>query len=147
MTGIISEMETKFLNHKPRYASLAKAVIDQMGGFEIFSKLAKSVSNSGDICGFPGFETNSKVVAFSINNREVILQALKADAKMVGYSSISNLMSIWAVLEGYTRDQIEEVLNHNDESLSAYIPVQKALAWYAGEIISNTYEFLRRYQL
>lgn len=120
-------------------ASLVRAVVRQLGGWDSFKESAKDIANHGIDGGFHGFIHTRDTVSFAKRNRANIQAMAQEQASDFGSSIIEMIQNFGcfrndkpseadictALYGGRSTDNTENVLN--------------ALAWYAGEEVSRAY--------
>ena len=117
-------------------ASLVRAVVRQMGGWESFKESAPDITRHGIDGGFHGFIYYTDTLRFAHTNRKDILNLATQQAEDFGIELIK-------MIEGFgcfryskpTRAEIVEGL----AGISNESQVPNALAWYAGEEVARAY--------
>ncbi len=121
-------------------ASLIRAVVRQMGGWESFTESAPDICRGGIGGGFNGFIYNADTEPFARHNRGAIAQMAAQQAADFG-------TSITEMIQGFgcfrhdkdkpTDAEIGSALYAGKDINDASI--LNALAWYAGEEVSRAY--------
>ena len=119
-------------------SNLRKAVINQLGGLEIFKQSFKDITRHGADGGFHGFIYYTETTAFFKQNRRAILAHLDAICFDLGEDRISVLKS-WRCLNHLTSDEIARGLYEGGKS-DEVTAVQNALAFFALEEVSHDEE-------
>ena len=119
-------------------SNLRKAVINQLGGLEIFKQSFKDITRHGADSGFNGFKYYTDTTAFFKRNRRSILAHLDAICFDIGEDRISVLKS-WRCLNHLTSDEIARGLYEGGKS-DEVTAVQNALAFFALEEVSHDEE-------
>src|SRR6185503_7918099 len=146
-------------------ASLVRAVVRQMGGWETFTQSAPDICRGGIDGGFNGFIYYRDTEAFAKRNRADILTLAKDQASdlgesvldmvagfgCLGGSTIRNRMSGHATWISDSQKDYErrKILSQYHEAVGAALfagknlqdgeNVLNALAWYAGEEVARAY--------
>jgi hypothetical protein len=120
-------------------ASLIRAVVRQVGGWDSFREMASDVANHGAGSGFSGFTYYSDTVSFAKRNKSAILDYAKSMAQDIGEPGAYSLIAGFTCLKDLSlgADGIAEAINmrgHEDET-----QVFNALAWFALEEVSRAY--------
>ena len=119
-------------------SNLRKAVINQLGGLEIFKQSFKDITQYGADGGFNGFIYYTETTAFFKQNRRPILAHLDAICFDLGEDRISVLKS-WRCLNDLTSDEIARGLYEGGKS-DEVTAVQNALAFFALEEVCHDEE-------
>ena len=119
-------------------SNLRKAVINQMGGLEIFKQSFKDIIRHGADGGFNGFIYYTETTAFFKRNRRSILAHLDAICFDIGEDRISVLKS-WRCLNHLTSDEIARGLYEGGKS-DDVTQVQNALSFFALEEVAHDEE-------
>lgn len=120
-------------SHLP--ASLIRAVVRQLGGWESFTESAPDIARCGIGGGFCGFVYYTDTVAFFRKNRKDIIDLAKSQADDLGEGVLEMIANFNCLRGDYTVDEIGETLfgRKPDDSIA------NALAWYAGEEVARSY--------
>lgn len=121
-------------------ASLVRAVVRQMGGWESFSESAADICRGGIDGGFHGFIYNRDTEAFAKRNREAIAQMAAEQANDFGTSVTEMIQGFGCFRNGTkpTDSEIGMALYAGKEAEDS-LPILNALAWYAGEEVARAY--------
>ena len=121
-------------------ASLADAVITQLGGWERFTSQAQHISENGAQDGFAGFTYYHETVKMALAHFDAIMENLTNDALEYGQDSVAEMMTSWICLEGYDAEEIDAVLDdHINDTIENHCSIINALAWYALEKYAHAY--------
>lgn len=120
-------------------ASLVRAVVRQMGGWETFVQNAPDICRGGIDGGFNGFIYNADTEPFARRNRRDIASMAEEQAKEFG-------MEVSAMIRGFgcfkgqdiTSSEVGRAL-YAGENMPDGVNMLNALAWYAGEEVSRAY--------
>lgn len=121
-------------------ASLVRAVVRQMGGWESFQESAPDICRGGIDGGFHGFIYNRDTEAFAKRNRADIAEMAEAQARDFG-TSVTEMIQGFGCFRNGSRPTDSEI------GLALYAGKDKedgpnmlnALAWYAGEEVARAY--------
>lgn len=121
-------------------ASLVRAVVKQMGGWESFAESAPDITRHGIDGGFNGFIYNSETEPFASRNREAIASMAEGQAEDFGTPVIEMIQNFGCFRNGTkpTDSEIGLALYAGKDKENG-LPVLNALAWYAGEEVSRAY--------
>lgn len=121
-------------------ASLVRAVVRQMGGWESFSQSAPDITNHGIDGGFSGFIYNRDTESFAKCNRAGIAAMASEQAKEFGTSVVEMIQNFGCFRHGTkpTDEEIGLALYAGKEAEDS-LPILNALAWYAGEEVARAY--------
>lgn len=120
-------------------ASLVRAVVRQMGGWESFTESAPDITRHGIDGGFSGFVYTADTKEFTRRNHDTIAQMAAAQADEFG-TSITEMIRGF----GCFRHDKEKPTDH-EIGMALYAGkddggnMMNALAWYAGEEVSRAY--------
>lgn len=120
-------------------ATLVRAVVRQMGGWETFCQNAPDICRGGIDGGFNGFIYNSDTEPFARRNRRDIASMAEEQAKEFG-------MEVSAMIRGFgcfkgqdvTSSEVGRAL-YAGENMPDGVNMLNALAWYAGEEVARAY--------
>lgn len=122
-------------------ATLARAVVKNMGGWDSFKESAQDVVDHGAACGFGNFIYYTDTVAFTTKNRKAIAAYAAEQSKEIGYKDeIEMILSF----NGLQHDDLTSAdiaralygrLTDDDKKATIY----NALAWYALEEVAWAY--------
>ncbi len=117
-------------------ASLIRAVVRQMGGWDSFTSSAHDISNHGIDGGFSGFIYTQDTWTFAKRNREAIAQMASDQASDFGTGVMEMIRGFGCFRNGTkpTDEEIGRALYAGERG-----EVSNALAWYAGEEVARAY--------
>ena len=75
-----------FIKNSSIPATLIRAVVKNMNGWDSFKESAQDVVNHGASCGFGNFIYYSDTVAFTAKNRKTIAEYATDQSKEIGYN-------------------------------------------------------------
>lgn len=117
-------------------ASLIRATVRQVGGWEAFKELAQDVTNHGAAGGFVGFTYYTDTVAFSKRSKAAIVDRLSTIADELGENALLCLAG-FNCLKDYTVEEVADGLyNPRSDYRTA---VYNALAWFVLEEVARSY--------
>lgn len=116
-------------------ATLIRAVVRQMGGWEEFKSHAEDVSNHGANGGFSGFIYYSDTAPFCKRNKTDIIAYAKEQAKEFD-TTLSSMIANFNCINLDAEEVAEALYHHLSENLQE---VYNALAWYALEEVARAY--------
>lgn len=121
-------------------ASLVRAVVRQMGGWESFTQSAPDICQGGIDGGFHGFIYNAETEAFARRNRAAIAEMTSQQADDFGTGVIEMIRGFGCFRNG-TKPTDEEIGSalYAGRNVKDGVNVLNALAWYAGEEVSRAY--------
>ncbi len=118
-------------------ASLVRAVVRQMGGWQSFCDSAPDICAHGIDGGFHGFIYNSDTESFARRNRSAIAQMAQEQASDFGTSVTEMIQGFGCFRDNKPSDsEIGTALYAGKDDGAG---VLNALAWYAGEEVSRAY--------
>ena len=123
----------EFINNN----KLARAVINQIGGWKNFKHCAPDIANYGIDGGFTGFIYYTDTIKFYERNKGVIYDLLLDQAYEIG-ETVIDMMAGFNSLKGVSQDEILDFFTLGKEA-SEYTTIANALAWFAGEEIARRY--------
>ena len=129
-----------FISQSNIDASLIRAVVRQMGGWEEFTDRAADVTNHGADGGFGGFIYYSETCAFYAKHRALILELVKNMADSLGEGVLEMVQNFNCLGKDFSLDEIGETLYGNKNKHQTQ--VANALAWFALEEVSRAYDDL-----
>lgn len=127
--------QSEFIKQSHIPASLIKATVHQIGGWEEFKEHAEDVTNHGASGGFSGFIYYSDTVEFTETNKATILAFAKEQAADFG-ESLFSMVGGFNCLKISPEEVAEAIYNHNSENQTM---VYNALAWYILEEVCRSY--------
>ena len=121
-------------------ATLIRAVVRQMGGWESFTQSALDICRGGIDGGFSGFIYNADTEPFARRNRGDIGAMASAQASELGCGVIEMIRGFGCFRNG-TKPTDEEIGSalYAGRDVEGGLPVLNALAWYAGEEVARAY--------
>lgn len=130
----------KFIKSTNLPASLVRAVVRQMGGWDSFCESAPDINNHGINGGFHGFIYNRDTEAFAKRNRSAIAQVAESQAEECGISVKDMIQNFGCFRNGSKPSESEiGMALYAGKDAEDGLPVLNALAWYAGEEVSRAY--------
>lgn len=121
-------------------ASLIRAVVRQMGGWETFTNYAQDITNHGINGGFSGFIYYSDTEPFAKANKDAISELASNQAQEIGFDSTFAMIRGFNCFKGdkLTDGDLMRALckGKNPEDGPNIL---NALAWYAGEEVARAY--------
>jgi len=133
---------TSFINNTNIPASLIRAVIRQIGGFEQFKGYANDVANHGAQGWVSGFIYCNHTIAFTCKNKAAILALAKRQASDYGEQSAYQMIASFNYLrdEDLSADRIAELLNQPFKNVdNEATSLLNTLAWYALEEVCRAW--------
>jgi hypothetical protein len=124
-------------------ASLVRAVVRQMGGWQSFKESAPDICRCGIDGGFHGFIYNADTEPFAKQNRADISAMASAQASDLGMGLFEMIRGFgcfrsWPKGERPSDEEIGSAL-YAGKDLDGTSGMLNALAWYAGEEVSRAY--------
>lgn len=117
-------------------ATLIRAVVRKIGGWDSFKDHAEDVSNHGASGGFSGFCYYSDTVKFAASHKNDIMLYANDMARDIGEDSAISLIAGFNCLKMDAVEVAEALYNpRSDERTMVY----NALAWFALEEVSRNY--------
>ncbi len=121
-------------------ASLIRAVVRQIGGWDSFTEKAADITNHGINGGFSGFTYYTETEKFAKANKDAILELASSQAQEVGYDST------FAMIRGFgcfKDDKLSdcEIMNAlcKGRNPNDGPNILNGLAWLAGEEVARAY--------
>lgn len=121
-------------------ASLIRAVVRQIGGWESFAESAPDICRGGIDGGFSGFIYYNDTKPFARRNREAIAQMAAEQANEFGVS-ITEMIQGFGCFRNGTKPSDADIGSalYAGKDREDGEPVLNALAWYAGEEVAREY--------
>jgi hypothetical protein len=122
-------------------ATLIRAVVRQMGGWQSFIENAPDICRGGIDGGFSGFIYNAETEPFARRNRVAIASMASQQAEDFGTGVMEMIRGFGCFrhdTEKPTDEEIGLALYAGKDKEDGH-PVLNALAWYAGEEVSRAY--------
>ena len=122
-------------------ATLIRAVVKNMNGWDSFKESAQDVVDHGAACGFGNFIYYTDTVAFTAKNRKVIAEYAAEQSKEIGYKDEIEMILSFNGLQhdDLTSSDIARALYGRLTDDDKKTMIYNALAWYALEEVSRTY--------
>ena len=114
-----------FLKNAP---SIAKAVINQFGGWEQFKESAPDVSNYGIDGGFSGFIYYSETHKFTLKNRAAIVELLEETADSLGVDVVA-MVSNFGIFRSSAMDNDDKKDLYKILGVANLLRVQLLMSW------------------
>ena len=120
-------------------ASLVRAVVRQMGGWQAFCNQAPSIVQHGIDGGICGFTYYRETEPFAQRNRSAIAEHAREQASDFG-TSIVEMIQGFGCFRGAkpTESEVCQAL-YGGQNYDDGINILNALAWYAGEEVARAY--------
>jgi len=123
------------LKEHGEYASLIKAVVEQLGGTDYILDIV----NSGMEAGFPGFTYTNDNVEFYRKNKKQILKLLVIIAESWS-EPVLRFIKQFSFLKNSDYDNNDIINILFEKYNSKYDEIYQALTWFAAEIICSLFE-------
>ncbi len=121
-------------------ASVVRAVVRQIGGWEEFNGYATDIARYGADRGFRGFTYYRETVAFTRRNLPALREMVQDTAREFG-KDVGGFLAGFSCLNGWSSDECAEAFySGKGEAAQA---VYNALAWYAAEEVARAYDDAR----
>lgn len=132
--------QTELIKSSSIPASLIRAVVRQMGGWETFTNYAPDITRYGIDGGFVGFTYYADTEPFAARNKDAILELASGQAQEMGYDSTFALVRSFRCLKGeqFSDADLMRAMckGRNPENGPSLL---NALAWYAAEEVARAY--------
>jgi len=112
-----------------QFPEIARAVVAQIGGEEVFLNCWQDITNHGISSGFGGFTYYSETNRFAKYHLRLLREMAKSQSEDFGLGMLEMIQGFNCLGNDYSIDEIGETLfgaNDNEQILNA-------LAWYAAE--------------
>jgi hypothetical protein len=121
-------------------ATMVRAVVRQMGGWEPFTQAAPDICRGGIDGGFNGFIYNRDTEAFAKRNRAAIAEMAMAQASEFG-TTVTEMIQGFGCFRNGTKPTDSEIglALYAGKEKEDSLPILNALAWYAGEEVARAY--------
>lgn len=126
-----------FVENTHLSATLVRAVVRQIGGWDSFKESAEDIASHGADAGFSGFIYYADTVKFTERHKQELLCMANVMAQELGESSGFTLIAGFNCLRSYSADEVFDALV-NPRS-DARTDVFNALAWFALEEVARSY--------
>lgn len=122
-------------------ATLIRAVVKSMGGWESFKESAQDVADHGAACGFGNFIYYTDTIAFTAKNRKTIAECAVEQSKQIGYTDELEMILSFNCLrhDDLTSSDVARALYGRLTDDYKKTMIYNALAWYALEEVSRAY--------
>ena len=121
-------------------ASVVRAVVRQLGGWEAFEESAPDIVRYGVDGGFHGFIYYRETVAFTRRNLPALKEMTQDMARDCG-QGVGDFLAGFRCLEGWSADECARAFySGRGEAVQA---VYYALAWFAAEEVARAYDDAR----
>jgi hypothetical protein len=121
-------------------ASLIRAVVAQLGGWEAFQESAPDITAHGIDGGFNGFTYHTDTEKFAKANIEDIGELISEQAQDLGYDSTFAMIRGFNCFKGETLSDIELIRAITGKTSRHFEPnILNGLAWYAAEEVARAY--------
>lgn len=123
-------------------ASLVRAVVKQMGGWESFKESASDVANHGIDGGFHGFVYYSDTEPFAKRNRKEIAEMASEQAEEFGMGVMEMFRNFGCFRHTTEKPSDEEIgmALYAGRNKADGHNILNAMAWYAGEEVCRAWE-------
>ena len=132
-----------FIENSHIPATLIRAVVKNMNGWDSFKESAQDVVDHGAACGFGNFVYYMDTVAFTEKNRKVIAEYAAEQSKEIGYKDEIEMILSFKCLQDYndpiTSTEIAKSLYGKLTDADTKTIIYNALAWYALEEVARAY--------
>ncbi len=118
-------------------ATLVRAVVRQVGGWEAFKETAIDVTNHGADGGVSGFIYYNDTVAFTKRQKANIMEMAKEQANDFGSASVYSMIAGFNCLNDVEEWEVATAIHTGKGEMVTQI--YNALAWYALEEVSRAY--------
>ena len=122
-------------------ATLIRAVVKSMNGWDSFKESAQDVVDHGAACGFGNFIYYTDTVAFTTKNRSVIAAYAAEQSKEIGYKDELEMILGFNCLQhdDLTSSDIAKALYGRLTDTDTKATIYNVLAWYALEEVSRAH--------
>ena len=124
-------------------ATLIRAVVKNMGGWDSFKESAQDVADHGASCGFGNFIYYTDTVVFTAKNRKAIAELAAQQAADFGDSSEIEMILGFNVIkkdnDDLTSSDIARALYGRLTDDDKKTTIYNVLAWYTLEEVSRAY--------
>lgn len=119
-------------------ASIVRAVVRQLGGWEAFEESAPDIARYGVDGGFRGFIYYRETVAFTRRNLPALREMTQDVARDCG-QGVGDFLAGFRCLKGWSADECAQAFySGRGEAVQA---VYNALAWFAAEEVARAYDY------
>ena len=122
-------------------ATLIRAVVKNMNGWDSFKESAQDVVDHGAACGFGNFIYYTDTVTFTSNNRKAIAEYAAEQSKEIGYKDEIEMILSFNGLQhdDLTSSDIARALYGRLTDDDKKTTIYNVLAWYALEEAARAY--------
>ena len=122
-------------------ATLIRAVVKNIGGWDSFKESAQDVVDHGASCGFGNFIYYTDTITFTAKNRKAIAEYAAEQAKQIGYTDEIEMILSFKCLQhdDLTSSDVARALYGRLTDDDKKTTIYNALAWYALEEVSRAY--------
>ncbi len=124
-------------------ATLIRAVVKNMGGWDSFKESAQDVTDHGAACGFGNFIYYTDTVTFAAKNRKTIAEYTAEQSKDIGYKDEIDMILGFNVIkkdnDDLTSSDIARALYGRLTDDDKKTTIYNVLAWYALEEVARAY--------
>lgn len=122
-------------------ATLIRAVVKNMNGWDYFTQECSDVVEHGAACGFGNFIYYTDTVAFTAKNRKAIAAYAAEQSKEIGYKDEIEMVLGFNCLqhEDLTSSDIARALYGRLTDDDKKTTIYNVLAWYALEEVARAY--------
>ena len=129
-------------------ATLIRAVVKNMNGWDSFKESAQDVVDHGAACGFGNFIYYTDTVAFTSKNRKIIAEYAAEQSKEIGYKDEIEMILSFNVIKKDSADLLCGTITSSDIAKALYgrltdddkkTTIYNVLAWYALEEVAHAY--------
>ena len=132
-----------FIKNSSIPATLIRALVKNMQGWDSFKESAQDVVDHGASCGFGSFIYYTDTMAFTAKNRSAIAAYTYEQAKDIGYTDEIEMILSFKCLQDYndpiTTSEIAKALYGRLADTDTKTIIYNALAWYALEEVARAY--------
>lgn len=130
-----------FIKNSHIPATLIRAVVKNMNGWDSFKESAKDVIDHGASCGFGNFIYYTDTIVFTSKNRKIIAENAAEQSKEIGYKDEIEMILSFNGLQhdGLTSSDIARALYGRLTDDDKKTTIYNVLAWYALEEVSRAY--------
>lgn len=119
-------------------ASLIRACVVGLSGWDYFKEDAENVSNHGASGGYGSFCYHSDTIKFTTKNRKAIVSLLEEQAKDYGIGVIEMVKGFGGLNDDYTYEEVAKAL-YGVATQDSKTALYNILAWYALEEVCRSY--------
>lgn len=120
-------------------ATLIRAVVSQLGGWERFTESAPDIANHGIDGGFSGFIYYTDTEAFARKHRKAIAALASQQADDFGTGVFEMIRGFGCFRDQDVTDEEIGTALYAGKDVEDGVNMLNALAWYAGEEVARAY--------